>query len=103
MEHRLQCLDDLDGQGDVALGVHVPLEDRHDRVELPTSKRHYGFLAVTLEDRIRVLEGPELGHSASAIRRLTGQGRSIHYLVPPAVEAYIHDHDLYPAELWSKN
>ena len=55
------------------------------------------------EDRIRVLEGPELGHSASAIRRLTGQGRSIHYLVPPAVEAYIHDHDLYPAELWSKN
>jgi nicotinate-nucleotide adenylyltransferase len=55
------------------------------------------------EDRIRILEGPELGHSASAIRRLVGDGRSIRYLVPPAVEAYIHEHALYPAELWSKN
>ena len=55
------------------------------------------------EDRIRILDGPELGHSASAIRRLVGEGRSIRYLVPPAVEAYIHDHALYPAELWSKN
>jgi nicotinate-nucleotide adenylyltransferase len=55
------------------------------------------------EDRIRILEGPELGHSASVIRRLVGDGRSVRYLVPRAVEAYIHDHDLYPAELWSKN
>jgi nicotinate-nucleotide adenylyltransferase len=56
-----------------------------------------------LEDRIRILEGPELGHSASAIRRLVSEGRSIRYHVPAAVEAYIHDHDLYPPELWSKN
>lgn len=55
------------------------------------------------EDRISILEGPELGHSASAIRRLVGEGRSIRYLVPPAVEAYIRDHALYPADLWSKN
>ena len=55
------------------------------------------------EDRIRILEGPELGHSASVIRRLVGEGRSIRYLVPPAIAAYIHDHDLYPSELWSKN
>ena len=55
------------------------------------------------EDRIRILDGPELGHSATAIRRLVGEGRSIRYLVPAAVETYIRDHALYPAQLWSKN
>jgi len=55
------------------------------------------------EERILFLDGPELGHSASRIRRLVGEGRSIRYLVPPAVEAYIHDHDLYLPELWSKD
>jgi nicotinate-nucleotide adenylyltransferase len=55
------------------------------------------------ESRITMLEGPELGHSASTVRRLVGEGRSIRYLVPPAVDAYIRDHDLYPPELWSKN
>jgi nicotinate-nucleotide adenylyltransferase len=48
-----------------------------------------------LEDRFVFLEGPELGHSASRIRRLAGEGRSIRYLVPPAVEAFIREHDLY--------
>lgn len=55
------------------------------------------------ESRVTILAGPELGHSASAIRHLVGEGRSIRYLVPPAVEAYIHDHALYPAEKWSTN
>ncbi|HVQ23442.1 MAG TPA: nicotinate-nucleotide adenylyltransferase [Candidatus Saccharimonadia bacterium] len=55
------------------------------------------------EDRIRILDGPELGHSATAIRRLVGEGRSIRYLVPAAVDTYIHDHALYPAQLWSTN
>jgi nicotinate-nucleotide adenylyltransferase len=46
-------------------------------------------------DRIRLLEGPDLGHSASAIRRLASAGHSIRYLVPPAVERYIREHALY--------
>lgn len=46
-------------------------------------------------ERFRFLDGPELSHSASRIRRLVGEGRSIRYLVPPVVEAYIHEHDLY--------
>jgi nicotinate-nucleotide adenylyltransferase len=56
-----------------------------------------------LEHRVVFLEGPELGHSASDIRRRASQGRSIRYLVPPAVAAYINEHSLYPPDLWQKN
>ncbi|MGH2466912.1 MAG: nicotinate-nucleotide adenylyltransferase [Candidatus Limnocylindrales bacterium] len=50
-----------------------------------------------LEDRMLTLDGPDLGHSASLIRRLVSEGRSIRYLVPPAVAGYIQAHDLYRA------
>ncbi|HET7677919.1 MAG TPA: nicotinate-nucleotide adenylyltransferase [Candidatus Limnocylindrales bacterium] len=55
------------------------------------------------EERVIVLEGPSLGHSATQIRALAAAGRSIRYLVPPAVEAYIRDHQLYQPDLWRKN
>lgn len=38
-----------------------------------------------------------LANSASDIRRRAAAGRSIRYLVPPAVEAYIREHRLYRA------
>ena len=41
------------------------------------------------------VEGPELGHSASLIRRYAADGVPIRYLVPPAVEAYVREHGLY--------
>ncbi|HEX5466084.1 MAG TPA: nicotinate-nucleotide adenylyltransferase [Candidatus Limnocylindrales bacterium] len=50
-----------------------------------------------LEERVLRLDGPDLGHSASLIRQLVGEGRSIRYLVPPAVEAYVREHALYRA------
>jgi nicotinate-nucleotide adenylyltransferase len=56
-----------------------------------------------MEDRVVGLGGPDLGHSASAIREMVSRGRSIRYLVPPAVEEYIRAHDLYPPELWGRN
>jgi nicotinate-nucleotide adenylyltransferase len=55
------------------------------------------------EDRFVFLDGPEMGHSASDIRSRVAAGRSIRYLVPPAVEAYIVRNQLYRPELWAKN
>jgi nicotinate-nucleotide adenylyltransferase len=49
-------------------------------------------------DRIVVVQTLPLAHSASHIRRREAAGQSIRYLVPPAVEAYIHDHRLYRSD-----
>lgn len=48
-------------------------------------------------ERFRMLDGPDLGHSASEIRVRATAGRSIRYLVPDAVEAWIARRSLYGA------
>lgn len=56
------------------------------------------WLAATFpgrEDRVTYLEGPRLGLSSTALRARVAAGRSIRYLVPDAVEAYIVAHQLY--------
>jgi nicotinate-nucleotide adenylyltransferase len=47
------------------------------------------------ETRVVHLDGPRIRLSASEIRERAAAGRSIRYLVPDAVAAYIGDHDLY--------
>jgi nicotinate-nucleotide adenylyltransferase len=47
------------------------------------------------EARIVMLDGPRIRLSASEIRARAAAGRSIRYLVPDAVAAYIGDHGLY--------
>lgn len=56
------------------------------------------WLAATFpgrEDRVRYLEGPRLGLSSTALRARVAAGRSIRYLVPAAIEAYIAAQALY--------
>lgn len=50
------------------------------------------------EGRVTYLEAPHLGLSSTAIRARVAAGRSIRYLVPPAVESYIAAHHLYRTE-----
>jgi nicotinate-nucleotide adenylyltransferase len=47
------------------------------------------------EDRVRYVEAPHLGVSSTGIRARIAAGRSIRYLVPPAVASYIAAHGLY--------
>ena len=57
-----------------------------------------GFLAEhlpDLADRATFLDGPRLRLSASELRARASAGRSLRYLVPDAVAAYIGDHGLY--------
>ncbi len=54
--------------------------------------RHASGRGVSLQ-RITALD-----ISATAIRALVSAGRSIRFLVPPAVESYIHSHRLYRPE-----
>ncbi|MDP8904630.1 MAG: nicotinate-nucleotide adenylyltransferase [Chloroflexota bacterium] len=48
-----------------------------------------------LEDRFLFVDSPALGHSASDIRARAAAGRTIRYLVPAVVQAYIDQHRLY--------
>jgi nicotinate-nucleotide adenylyltransferase len=56
------------------------------------------FLAINLPDladRAVFLDGPRIRLSASELRTRAAAGRSLRYLVPDAVAAYIDDHGLY--------
>jgi nicotinate-nucleotide adenylyltransferase len=46
-------------------------------------------------DRVLTIETLPLANSASDVRARAASGRSVRYLVPPAVESYIRDHRLY--------
>ena len=45
--------------------------------------------------RFTFVETSHLGHSATEVRTRLQEGRTIRYLVPPAVETYIDDNNLY--------
>jgi nicotinate-nucleotide adenylyltransferase len=48
--------------------------------------------------RLAWLDTPRLDIAASDLRRRARQGLPLRYLVPPAVEAYIHKHRLYTGD-----
>jgi nicotinate-nucleotide adenylyltransferase len=56
------------------------------------------WLAATFpgrDDRVIYLEAPHLGLSSTAIRARVAAGRTIRYVVPDAVGAYLAEHQLY--------
>ena len=59
--------------------------------------RRPGARRMKAQRGIRWLEMPAIDVSSSDIRARLAAGRSIRYLVPPAVERYIRQHDLYRA------
>ena len=66
--------------------------------DLPLNGRNYTFLARLVpgaDARVVFLDGPRMSLSASEIRARAAAGRSLRYLVPDAVAAYIGDHGLY--------
>lgn len=48
-----------------------------------------------IKSRSIILEGPRIGISAEGIRERVHQGKSLQYLVAPAVDEYIKEHRLY--------
>jgi nicotinate-nucleotide adenylyltransferase len=48
--------------------------------------------------RVEVVEAPQIDIASRDLRRRAAEGRSLRYLVPRAVEAYIHDKHLYRAQ-----
>jgi nicotinate-nucleotide adenylyltransferase len=51
-----------------------------------------------LRNRIKTLNLPEMPESATLVRSLLSQGKSIRYLVPEAVWGYITAHKVYGVE-----
>lgn len=49
----------------------------------------------SIEGRVHMLEGPQIELSSTALRQRIGAGRSLRYLVPDNVIAYIERHELY--------
>jgi nicotinate-nucleotide adenylyltransferase len=45
--------------------------------------------------RNRILDAPQIEIASRDIRRRVREKRTVRYLVPPAVEAYIHEHQLW--------
>jgi nicotinate-nucleotide adenylyltransferase len=58
-------------------------------------QRAIAAIAAPLRERVRTLNLPAFGLSATLVRSLLARGQSIRYLVPDPVWEYIAAHDLY--------
>ena len=52
-------------------------------------------IPISLRNKVKTLNLPEIPESATLIRKLLAEGKSIRYLVPETVWRYIVEHELY--------
>lgn len=78
----------------------IAVTRRHGYREGVEVARHLQDLG--LGDRVVWFHMPPLGLTSTAVRELVALGRSIRYLVPAAVEAYIAEHGLYRGQVPQK-
>jgi nicotinate-nucleotide adenylyltransferase len=64
-------------------------------IETDALQRVLGAVPAHLRERVHTLNLPELPESATLVRTLLAQGRSVRYLVPEPVWQYIETHKLY--------
>jgi nicotinate-nucleotide adenylyltransferase len=76
---------------ELAAAIVVAPRFGYDEVDAGFLARHFPSSA----GRAVFLDGPRIRMSASEVRERATSGRSIRYLVPDAVAAYIGDHGLY--------
>jgi nicotinate-nucleotide adenylyltransferase len=62
---------------------------------LPDLERLRPFLGDLVDSRVQFVTIPGIDISSSDIRRRVGEGKSIRYMTPRAVECYIATHNLY--------
>ena len=81
--------------------VGAPVRDHDGRAVAVGRPGRYPDLTRTnqalpaLDERLLLLEGPELDISSTALRKRVAAGRPIRYQTPDAVVAYIVEHGLY--------
>lgn len=57
--------------------------------------RAIAAIPISLRNKVKTLNLPEIPESATLIRKLLAEGKSIRYLVPETVWRYIVEHELY--------
>ena len=68
---------------------------REDQVDPESFQQGIKDLENRFHARIRTISIPNIGISSTQIRERAGNGKSIHYLVPNALESYIRENGIY--------
>lgn len=63
--------------------------------EFVVAKREGSEIEISQQKQIHVIETPKIEISSTEIRRRIKEGKSVKYLIPEAVEAYIRKENLY--------
>lgn len=83
-----KCVDKICRDVILLVAVRDELDQKQVEKDIAFLKEHY-------QAEIYILDMPNISISSTDIRKRISSGRSIRYLVPPAVEAYLRENHLY--------